>query len=201
VNVFGVKQAATLGTMEYATGADFCRIFVTHMKSLYLLSFLLTGDHAMAEQSFVGGLETSTKGKVVFKEWAASWARRKIIEQAIRIVRPQPVGAKRSVDPSHNGAAHVLTEQPEIAAVVALPAFERVVFVVSVLEGYSAKDCSLLLECSPADVIAARTRALQKVGVSAERHEESRKLSQQTFEADREVTHQLTAIATLAVPA
>jgi hypothetical protein len=43
------------------------------------------------------------------------------------------------------------------------PAFDRFVFVVSVLEGYSDRDCALLLDCSCADVMAARIRAFQQI--------------------------------------
>src|SRR5580700_12275377 len=57
---------------SYATGADFCRIFKRDMNSLYLLSFLLTGDHAIAEKCFVRGLEVSSKSHPVFKKWAES---------------------------------------------------------------------------------------------------------------------------------
>jgi hypothetical protein len=61
-----------------------------------------------------------------------------------------------------------VTELPEIIAVAELPAFERFVFVISVLERYSDQECSLLLNCTRGDVIAARTRALQQISTSAE---------------------------------
>src|SRR5579864_1581319 len=74
---------------SYATGADFCRIFARDMNSLYLLSFLLTGYHAIAEKCFVRGLEVSSKSHPVFKKWAESWARRTIIRSAIEKIRPR----------------------------------------------------------------------------------------------------------------
>src|SRR5215469_17201964 len=88
--MFGLKKMSSQEPSPYATRADFCRIFQKDMNRLYLLSFLLTGDHSVAEQCFVGGLHMSQEGNPVFKEWAESWARRAIIRNAIRMIRPRP---------------------------------------------------------------------------------------------------------------
>jgi hypothetical protein len=201
--MFGARKLTEQQTTEYAMHADFCRIFASDTKGLYLLSFLLTGDQTMAERCFVGGLEDSTKSNAVFKEWARSWARRKIIENAIRMLRPMPNHGNSSGDALNDRTARVVTDRPEISAVVALPAFERFVFVMSVLEGYSDYNCSLLLACTRAEVTAARTRALRDIGISAELQRESMKIREQDqrFGRDREIRDQLKAITTLAVPA
>jgi hypothetical protein len=68
-------------TTRYAMRADFCLIFTKDMDSLCLLSFLLTGEHSLAEKCFVHGLEDSQKGNPVFNEWALSWARRTIVQR------------------------------------------------------------------------------------------------------------------------
>jgi hypothetical protein len=166
--MLGAAQIANQGLTPYATGADFCRIFEEDMSPLYLLSFLLTGDQAMAESCFVRGLEDSAKGGPVFKEWARSWARRTIIQSAIQMIGPQPTDSRMSTATSDGSAGHVVSGPAEIAAVVELPSFERFVFVLSVLERYSDQDCSLLLKCTRGDVFAARGRAVQKIGRSAE---------------------------------
>src|SRR5580693_490008 len=75
----------------YASSADFCRIFDEDMNDLYVLSFLLTADREKAEQCFVSGLEDAVEGNPVFKEWARSWARRVIIQNAVRAITPRPV--------------------------------------------------------------------------------------------------------------
>ena len=62
----------------------------------------------------------------------------------------------------------MLSERAEIMAVLELRPFDRFVFVMSVLEGYSDHDCSILLGCSRQDVLAAKTRALQQIGSVAE---------------------------------
>jgi hypothetical protein len=152
---------------SYATGADFCRIFKRDMNSLYLLSFLLTGDHAIAEKCFVCGLEVSSKSHPVFKKWAESWARRTIIRGAIEQIRPRLADGDRPPSAFEASDETDSTQPAEILAVVALPSFERFVFVMSVLEHYSDQECSLLLDCNRRDVIAARTRSLQQIGDSA----------------------------------
>jgi DNA-directed RNA polymerase specialized sigma24 family protein len=53
---------------------------------------------------------------------------------------------------------------PILRAVLRLNPFERFVFVMSVLEGYSDRDCSLLLGSSTRDVVAAKARALEHLG-------------------------------------
>jgi DNA-directed RNA polymerase specialized sigma24 family protein len=154
--------------MPYATGADFCRIFVRDMNRLYLLSFLLTGHQAMAEKCFVRGLDDSSKGNPVFKKWAESWAQRTIIRNAIQIVRPRPADGGTPSSAYERSDGDAVPEPAEILAVVELPSFERFVFVMSVLERYSDQECSLLLGCTRGEVTRARTRALQQIGSSAQ---------------------------------
>src|SRR5882672_7126776 len=149
----------------YATSDDFRRVFDEDMNSLYLLSYLLTADREKAEQCFVSGLEDAVEGNPVFKEWARSWARRVIIINAVRAISPRPReednGRSSSATVSSNGKTPPV-EQVEIAAVLVLEPFERFVYVMTVLERYSDQDCSLLLGCARREVIAARTRALQR---------------------------------------
>src|SRR6185437_16880967 len=75
---------------EYATRADFQKIFSEHMAGLHLLAYLLTGDRQTAEQVFLSGLEDSIHGNPVFRQWARSWSQRAIIKRAIKAVSPSP---------------------------------------------------------------------------------------------------------------
>jgi DNA-directed RNA polymerase specialized sigma24 family protein len=165
--MFSTKQVISRKSTSYATGADFCRIFQTDMNHLYLLSYLLTTDHATAEQCFVQGLEDARDGSPVFREWAHSWARRLLVVNAIRMVRPRPENT-HAISASGHNATEAINLPAGIAAIVALSAFERFAFAMSALEGYSDRECSLLLECSISDLVAARTRALQRIGNSNE---------------------------------
>ena len=143
----------------YASSGDFHRIFDEEKDGLCRLVFLLTADHEKAQQCFVSGLQDSVKENAVFKEWARSWARRAIIQCAVRVIKPRPM------DPSSfdSSGKALITEQAETAAVLELGPFERFVYVMSVLERYSDQDCSVLLDCARQDVIAARRRALQQI--------------------------------------
>lgn len=186
--MLGTNQIASHSTHHnsnaYATSADFCQIFQHDMNRLYLLSFLLTGDHATAEKCFVLGLEDSKNGNLVFKEWAESWARRSVIANAIRMIHPRPELAtadhhfgNESAFGAHTGTGDALavatrpqTFSGEVMAIIALPTFQRFAFVMSVLEGYSNRETSLLLDCSVIELVAARTHALQQIGGRPELH-------------------------------
>ena len=134
---------------------------------LYQLSFLLTRDPAMAERCLVSGLEDCVTGNRVFREWARSWAKRTIVQNAIRELKPRPI---------HSDSPLSETILPDIGqplsgpgghfafdAVLGLGDFERFVFVMSVLEHYSEYDCGLLLGCSAREVREARSRALEEL--------------------------------------
>ena len=167
--MFKARQVANPKAMEYASAGDFCRIFDKDMSSLYLLSLLLTGNHEKAELCFVEGLQNAINRNRIFKEWARSWARRVIIQNALRIINPRQDDNIGLLNSNSIGCDdEIAPERVEIAAVLRLQSFDRFVFVMSVLEGYSDQDCSVLLGCTRRDVLAARTRALQKVGQSVE---------------------------------
>jgi DNA-directed RNA polymerase specialized sigma24 family protein len=147
----------------HAVASDFCRIFEKDMDRLYLLAFLLTGDHGIAARCFVSGLEDSGNSPRVFKEWAHLWARRMVIQNAIRATQPRAASqATVTREVRIPGGLPA-----ELSVVAALPTFERFVFVMSVLERYSDRDCALLLDCSRSDVTAARSNALRQLGTSA----------------------------------
>jgi len=150
---------------EYATRSDFCRIYLEQVNSLYLLSLLLTADPQKAEKCFVLGFDDSIGNNSVFKERANLWARRCIILHAIRLLSPRPSDENES---NEAGLSQLIGEvpaevraYPNFARIVVLNAFERFVFIMSVLEKYSDQECSLLLGCFRRDVINARTTAIQ----------------------------------------
>lgn len=160
----GKQQANT-----YATVEDFCGLFTAGMDELYQLSFLLTADHQKAEQCFVAGLEDALRSKGVFKEWVRSWAKRTIIENAIWQLKPHPRTANipaLTVPICVGEAATGEDRHLGLKAVLALPDFERFVFVMTVLERYSGHDATLLLGCSPRDIREARALAVEQMGNS-----------------------------------
>jgi hypothetical protein len=151
------------GSTGYATTDDFHRIFSEDMNSLYLLGLLLTADARKAEQCFVEGVGNSVEGNPVFREWARSWARRSIIQEAIQMIKP----AQEKLTVTNIGPVRLEIE-PRLGAILELDALERFVFVMSVLEGYSDQDCSILLGCSRQTLVNARSRALEHLANTTE---------------------------------
>jgi DNA-directed RNA polymerase specialized sigma24 family protein len=152
-------------SVAYATAADFRQIFTEDINSLYLVSLLLTGNQEKAEECFVAGIGESTKGNYVFKEWARSWARRTIIQSAIRLIAPRERSATaiRNTDVLRGMEKVPLVLHAEVRAILELAPFERFVFVMSVLERYSDHECSILLGCPRRDIATARARAMQQL--------------------------------------
>jgi DNA-directed RNA polymerase specialized sigma24 family protein len=52
---------------------------------------------------------------------------------------------------------------PALQAVIRLHSFERLVFVLSILEGYSNHECSVLLGLSVQEITAVKIRALKNL--------------------------------------
>jgi DNA-directed RNA polymerase specialized sigma24 family protein len=150
----------------YATREDFIKVFHEDMYGLYQLSFLLTGDHEKAEKCFVAGIEDCIKENRVFREWARSWAKRIIVTNAIRELKPRPSLPESSPPAtvfSHGDESGSSGGHFDLEAVLKLGDFERFVFVVSVLEGYSHHECALLLGCSVLEIRQARLYGLEQL--------------------------------------
>ena len=150
----------------YANREDFERIFMEDLDGLYQLSFLLTADQKKAETCFVSGIEDCITQNRVFREWAHSWAKRTIIQKAIRELKPRPSRSTLSSPPSVPSNIQHLSGSGEhivLGAVLVLKDFERFVFIMSVLEHYSQHECALLLGCSISEVRRARVRALNNL--------------------------------------
>lgn len=159
----GTTSKEIVSSDAYASPADFEQIFTEDMGGLYLLALLLAGDRCRAEECFVAGVAESTKGNRVFKEWARSWARRTIIQSAIRLIAPRQRSGGTTPNPVSAGSLNHMPSalKAEVCAILELAPFERFVFVMSALERYSEHHCSILLGCSRRDVTAALARALR----------------------------------------
>ena len=153
---------------RYAIRDDFLKIFNEDLNALYQLSFLLTGDHQKGERCFVAGIEDCAKENRVFREWARAWAKRVIVEKAIRELNPRR-HSNSSAPPtvfSRNQQSSGPIGYFALENVLWLPDFERFVFVLCVLEHYRERECALLLGCSASEVRDARTRAIQELAKS-----------------------------------
>ena len=153
------SQRAQERATEYATCKDFQQIFNEDMAGLHLLAYLLTADPQKAEQCFVAGLDDSIHGNPVFRQWARAWSKRAIIQNAIKTVSPLSSAANGPVTQTDAGSQ----ESPLIPMVLGWPAFERFVFVMSVLEGYAVRECAAMLACTDQEIIATKSRVLARL--------------------------------------
>jgi hypothetical protein len=153
---------------RYATADDFCRVFSEEIDGLYQLSFLVTGNHDKAESCVLAALEECSRSTQVFREWAISWAKCAIIRHAVRELRPRlhrdTAVESEPVLRSSARLADFRDNYFKAEAVLALEDFERLVFVISVLERYSTRDCAALLCCSLLEVRQGRTQASVHIG-------------------------------------
>lgn len=150
----------------YATARDFCSVFTARLNDLYQLSLLVAGGHEKAEHCFVSALEGCVRANGVFKEWAVGWAKRAIIQTAIRELRPRSgitIPSSLTTPACHRDLPWGESSRFTLDAILALGDFERVVFVMSVLENYSENDCALLLGCTRQQIRPARNRALARL--------------------------------------
>ncbi len=146
----------------YATCSDFCEVFRRNTTQLYLLAFLLTANHQEAQECFVGAMAKAFAERNVFKGWEESWSKRCLIEHAIGAIIFQPgrPEARRDAWFQDEGEIRFRT-LPD--GVTQLKSTERFVFVMAVLEGYSAKETALLLDRTPESIHNLRIEALQRL--------------------------------------
>jgi len=147
----------------YATFSRFCGVLIADSRALYLLAFVLTGCHADAERCFLATVGDVVRPNSVFEGWERSWTKRCLIINAIRLVFSAPARISRKPD----SWSTVDFDSRACYAVNALtrlsPPLQRFVFVMSVLERYSLRECALLLGQTPREVARARVDALRQL--------------------------------------
>lgn len=157
---FSNQISHNAASRAYATPKDFCRIFHEEMDSLYSLALVLTRNHEQAQQCLVAALEDCSTASTVFPEWAYSWSKRAVIKNAIRLLSPVP-----DVHDGPEAAQAAIADEMDSSAraYLQLQSFDRFVFVLSVLEGYTIRECAALLGSSWRDAEQARVRGLQQI--------------------------------------
>jgi hypothetical protein len=155
-------RLAGRGKGDYAVHSDFCAVFLQQLDRLYSLALILTGDELRAEECFLAAFDSCVDGRLVFKELAASWSKRSVIKAGIKLMLPVPSDPSKPHFQGNDGNLDS-GQEASLKYVLELSAFDRFVFVMSVLEGCSDRDCALLLGCSCVDLVAARIRAFQQI--------------------------------------
>ena len=159
-------KRSPITTKGCAPETDYRQLMSECADQLHWLAYVLTGDSDEADECFVSGLGECLHFNQVFKEWTGAWSRRAIIKNAIRMVHPR-YGTDDGMMMLDEGQI----QSPGLAwltgNLLALPAFDRFVFVKSILEGYKEHECAALINCPFAQVSDARTKALQKIAQAA----------------------------------
>jgi len=164
------------GKDTYATADDFQRLFAKEMTSLFRLSLHLTADAGMAEDCIILAMKECFDNSTVSKEWVNIWARRTVVRTAIRLVlgtgNAIPIDIYDDAGPDFHlqSSEFRMEELEDSLTVLELPDFDRLAFVLCVLEQYSILDCALLLKRSTKDVDNARVRAIYHVVTAGERN-------------------------------
>jgi len=152
-------------TRHYATDEDFQRLFETEITDLFRLSLQLTADSEMAERCLILAMRECFGRTDIGRDFLRIWARRMLIQNAIRQVLgiDNDSGSHTGRDLHLQPTRYGIEELRESIAVLELPNFDRLVFVICVLERLSILDCALLLRRSPKDVSEAIVRAMNQV--------------------------------------
>jgi hypothetical protein len=145
---------------QRTTSTNFCQLFAQETRTLYLLSLLLTADPGLAEECVMSSLDDCLNGVAVAAGREHAWARRSVVKNAIRLIGPDLLSATTGARQREQG---YYQEHPTIRNVFALRDFERIVFVLSVLEQYPDRDCAALLGCVAQEIKDTRTQALRRV--------------------------------------
>ena len=169
-----MSQTAPVETV-YSPQNSACQTFRQDMKSLYLLCLLLTGSENYAEQCFVSSLGDCMNLRAAFADWNSSWIRHVVIQNAIRMM-PLVMNNEDATSPSGQRSV-ISSSNPALHGVLRLETFERFVFVMSMLEGYSDHECAQLLRASAREVSIAKEMAFRHLAAPSSSKEPLRSYS------------------------
>ena len=154
---------------EYAGKDEFVSAFESKKTTLYRLALSLTTKPKEAERCLILALRECISSSSVSKDWAYKWSRRVVIRTAIRLVMDSNALSSAEASAEAGTALTALSTEdlpdPTVTfqAILALPDFDRFVFVICILERYSVHECALLLDKSPKDVNDAKKRTANEL--------------------------------------
>lgn len=169
MNAWFHRRESDTREARYASAEEFRQLFDACKGGFFHLAYALTADRILAQECLVSGIEDCRIAKAVFREWAQKWARRVIIRTAVRLLR-EPIRCDQTAAEGQSASAELgadlPNDSPALDRILALPDFERVVYVLSVVEQYSTKEIALLLGRVPEEILHARTAAVQQVAAA-----------------------------------
>jgi len=172
---FGVTMIRWFGKIvserdEYARKEEFVSVFECERLGLQRLALLLTANSVTAKRCLIRAFRECITSSSVSREWVLSWTRRMVIRNAIGLLIDP--GSQSFVNTNDDADNELIAFSPDDSlsaiatpkSILDLPEFERLVFVICVLERYSIHDCALLLGKSPQEVRRMRHRVGNQVG-------------------------------------
>jgi len=156
-------------TSEHASPDDLQKLFASEMTELFGLAFLLTANAEKAEQCVLRSMHECMDSGVVLKGWLYLWARNVVIQNGIKLVLGihsdsfVDIAQYKPVQRTDTSLRCALSRSDYSAGILELSDFDRLVYVICVLERYASVHCALLLGRSRREIRDARKRALADI--------------------------------------
>jgi hypothetical protein len=142
-----------------------------NVANLYWLAFLLTGQREASVDIAVEALE-SPDGNAFFSAWILAWARKVVIAKALAMIRHELAASARRLQSQRTRcraaaprywSLEAATKVQIEAALLAIDAFPRCALLLSVFEGLSIDDATVLLDGDRDLVRKAQAWAIQEL--------------------------------------
>lgn len=153
-------------SFDWATQRNVQNYFAAAMNDLFCLAFLVTAHADRAEECVIRSIRECMKSTRILREGLPAWVRNSIIRNGIAIANQFKKDSQEdkeciAVIPPSSRAPAGLADYS--AGVLELSSFDRLVYVICVLEHYTSRHCALLLRTSREEVREARIRALAHI--------------------------------------
>ena len=171
-NYFSGKSAPKV---DRASATDILGCFQDEKDRLFRLAWLITGNEATAERSFIAGREAALHGLAPFREWLFEWAKWVTIKAALSINCDAIRHCESAYDHLHcTHAAHLLSQSVVLSGgkkdlllhidprviFAELDSLARAVLMLRTAVNASIFDCVRRLGVSHEAVLAANCRAI-----------------------------------------
>jgi hypothetical protein len=162
------NQVKSSSPNEHATADDFQRLFASESVDLFRLAFLLTADAEKAEHCLILTMHQCLACDSVARDRLLVWTRDALIRNGIEVVTgvsacPLPNRSRHQPLLTIHRQDSAIDESNESAGILQLSDFDRLVYVICVLERCETWDCAILLDASRQEIRDARYRALRQI--------------------------------------
>src|ERR1700693_336633 len=169
------SSTAAVDARNYASPAEIVACFQDQRNVLGRLAFLITGDHATADQAVVQACEITLQGNSPFRDWLLEWAKAATIASAIshgtEVIRiceaaykdqrcPHVEHLSPGDDEERAASLDLILGADAQTLIAELDSLCRAVLVLRVAIRSSIQDCALRLNVSRAAVLAANCHVL-----------------------------------------